>query len=94
METKEQKKLNLYDHIKMFLDDMNKQFPDGCDESTVFIIASNGKKISSLFGGDDSVMRDMISYVALKDDEIRNIVGDALLGVIDLSLIKHSSAIS
>lgn len=78
------KKKSLYECTKAFLEQMNRRFPDGCDKSTVFIIASDGKHISSLFGGDDDTMKSMISYITVKDDEVRNVVGEGLLSTIQL----------
>ena len=67
------------------MEEMNKRFPKECEDgSTVFIVASDGNKVSSLFGGDDDTMRAMISFVTLKDDELRNIVGDGLLSTVTL----------
>ena len=79
------KKKSLYECTRTFLQQMNRKFPDGCDcDSTVFIIASDGKHISSMFGGDDDTMKSMISYVTVKDDEVRNVVGEGLLSTIQL----------
>ena len=78
------KKKSLYENIQTFLCKMREKFPEGCNKSTVFIMASDGEKFSSLFGGDDDVMRYMIANVTLKDDEIRNVVSEGLLSSINL----------
>lgn len=80
------KKKSLYECVRTFLDQMNRRYPDGSDSdgSTVFIIASDGKKISSLFGGDDDTMAAMISYVTFNDDEVKTVVANGLLSTVTL----------
>lgn len=80
------KKKTLYECVRTFLTQMSERYPDTSDleDSTVFIIASDGSKVSSLFGGDNDTMKAMISFVTFRDDELRDVVGEGLQSTINL----------
>lgn len=77
-----QHNVTLYDCVKLFIETMDNKFPDTCENSAIFLISSDGKKVSGMFNGSEDLIRDMIAYHLAKDRDLRSIVGDALVAAI------------
>lgn len=77
-----QKKVTLYDCAKLFIETMDEKFPDTCEDSAIFLIATDGNKVSGMFNGTEDFVRDMIAYYLVQDKDLRDIVRDALIAAI------------
>lgn len=73
-------KISLFECTSLFAETMHERFPNGClDDSAIFLIATDGSKLSSLIDGNDDILRSLIANVAVRDKEVRNMIGDGLI---------------
>jgi hypothetical protein len=79
MEEEKKQKPTMYECAKLFIETMDHMFPDANEDSAVFLLATDGKKVSSMFNGDDSLIRQTLSYFIVNDEDIKNIVGNSLV---------------
>lgn len=71
------KTLTLYECTKMFIETMDNDFPDACENSGVFLVATDGKKVSAMFNGNDELITDVIVHYIIYDKTIRDILDHA-----------------
>lgn len=82
-ENEGKEKISLYDCASLFGESMHEKFPNGCsDGSAIFLIATDGSRISSLIDGDDDLIRTMVAQVAYCDEELRNLIGNGLVAAV------------
>ena len=72
----------MYECAKLFIETMDHMFPDASEDSAVLLLATDGKRVSSMFNGDDSLIRETLSYFIVKDEEIKSIVGDSFVSAL------------
>lgn len=75
----EEKKLTLYDCATLFIETMDDKYPDACEDSAVFLVASNGQKVSGMFNGADDLVCQTLTHYIVKDSGVRSIITSALI---------------
>ncbi len=80
-----ERNVSLYECASLFAETMNGKFPQGCPEgSAIFFAVTDGDKVTSIINGDDDLIRNLIAYLAMNDEELRNIIGDGLVAAINV----------
>lgn len=86
MNDKDKEPMNLFECASLFGETMNERFPDGDDGCAIFMVATDGKKMSSLTSGKDRLVHQMVANVAAKDEELRDLIADAVMKAYDYAL--------
>lgn len=67
-------KQNLYQCTALFCEAMHERFPNGCpDGSAVMLIATNGKKMTSIIEGSNDKLTELIANITYGDKELMEI---------------------
>ena len=76
------RKVSLYDCASLFAESMSDKFRSVSNDSAIFLITSDGNKVSSIINGDDDLLRNMVAFVVARDEETRSIVGDGFVAAL------------
>lgn len=75
-----EKKMNLYQCTQLFAETMREQY-DNPGECAIVLIATDGKKITKLINGSDSLLKRAITHVSM-DDETRSLIAQAVMDAV------------
>lgn len=90
----EDRQVTMYDCVKLFIETMDKKYPDASEDSVAFLVATDGNRISSMINGDDELIRNALCYLIIKDDGVKSIIADSLVAAFDhLNKQKDDSSV-
>ena len=72
------KEMSLYDCSALFAESMHEKFPNGCEGTAIFLVATDGKKVSSLVEGSDILISQMIAHLAHTDGELKDLITESI----------------
>lgn len=82
--------IDLYQCASLFAESMNDRFPNGCAKgSAIFMVASNGDKVTSIIDGKDPLIGQMLANVAAGDVELAELIGNSMVAAINYNMKKR-----